>query len=77
MIIAVGIAERELDSERFLYKSGLSSPWHEVMTETDACTSATTTKLCFTVLDLCCQFYRIPDTTDKWQAHSQVSGDGD
>ena len=65
MMPFVGIAERELDSERFLYKSGLSCPWHEVMTETDACTSATTTKLCFTVLDLCCQFYRIPLISGK------------
>ena len=30
------------------------------MTETNTCTSATTTRLCFTVLDLCCQHYKIP-----------------
>merc|ERR1719431_1956960 len=60
MIPSPGLAERELDSERFLYKSGLSCPWHEVMTETNTCTSATSTRLCYTVMDLCCQYYKIP-----------------
>ena len=60
MIPSPGLAETELNSERFLYKSGLSCPWHEVMTETNACSSATTTRLCYTVLDLCCQHYKIP-----------------
>jgi len=65
MIPSAGIAESELNSERFLYKSGLSCHWHEVMTETDACTSAAATKLCYTVLDLCCQHYKIPLISGK------------
>jgi len=35
------------------------------MTETDACTSAAATKLCYTVLDLCCQHYKIPLISGK------------
>ena len=70
MIPSPGLAERELDSERFLYKSGLSCPWHEVMTETNACTSATSTRLCYTVLDLWCQYY----TTYWWLAYIKDSG---
>ena len=65
MIPSVGVAEGELDSERFLYKSGLCCPWHEVMTETNNCTSATTRRLCYTVLDLCCQYYKIPLISGK------------
>ena len=30
------------------------------MTDTNTCTSATARRLCYSVLDLCCQFYRIP-----------------
>ena len=59
MIPSSGVSERELESERFLFKSGLSCPWHEAMTETNTCSSATSSRLCFTVLDLCCQYYGV------------------
>lgn len=65
MIPTPGVAERELESERFLYKSGLSCPWHESMTETNTCSSATVCRLSFTVLDLCCQHYKIPLVSGK------------
>jgi len=65
MIPTPGLAERELESERFLYKSGLSCRWHEAMTETNTCSSATVSRLAFTVLDLCCQHYKIPLVSGK------------
>lgn len=65
MIPTPGVAERELESERFLYKSGLSCHWHEAMTETNTCSSATVCRLSFTVLDLCCQHYKIPLVSGK------------
>jgi hypothetical protein len=55
MIPTPGGAKRELESERFLYKSGLSYPWHEAMTETNT----------LTALDLCCQTYKIPLVSGK------------
>jgi len=57
---SAGVAEGLLDSEKFLFNSGLSCNWHEVMTDTNTCTSATARRLCYSVLDLCCQFYRLP-----------------
>jgi len=65
MIPTPGVAERELESERFLYKSGLSCRWHEAMTETNTCSSATVCRLAFTVLDLCCQHYKITLVSGK------------
>ena len=53
------MAEIELEKERFLYQAGLSCSWHETMTDTNTCTSATVWRWCFTVLDLCCQHYDI------------------
>jgi len=56
---SAGVAESELEKERFLYKSGISCQWHETMTETELCSSAIAWRLCFTILDLCCQHYGI------------------
>ena len=44
---------------RFQYKKGLSCAWHEAMTDTDTCTSATASRLVYTMLDLCCQHYGV------------------
>ena len=65
MIPTPGVAEREVESERFLYKSGLSCGWHEAMTETNTCSSATVCRLAFTVFDLCCQHYKITLVSGK------------
>jgi len=57
---SANVAELELERERFLYQAGLSCPWHENLTDTNTCSSATVWRWCFTVLDLCCQHYKIP-----------------
>ena len=44
---------------RFQYKKGISCAWHEAMTDTDTCSSATSTKLVYTMLDVCCQYYGV------------------
>jgi len=57
---SASVAERELESERYLYKPGLSCPWHEAMTDTNCCSSAIAWRLSFTIMDICCQHYGIP-----------------
>jgi len=56
---SVAVAERELESERYLYKPGLSCPWHDAMTDSNHCSSSIAKRQCFTILDLSCQFYGI------------------
>jgi len=62
---STNMAEIELEKERFLYQAGLSCAWHENMTDTNTCTSATVWRWCFTVLDLTCQHYKIPLVSGK------------
>merc|ERR1719369_1046718 len=56
---SANIAEIELEKERFLYQGGVNCLWHEAMTDTMKCSSATVWRWCFTVLDICCQHYKI------------------
>ena len=62
---SVAVAERELESERYLYKPGLSCPWHDAMTDSNYCSSSIAKRQCFTILDLSCQFYGIPIVPGK------------
>jgi len=56
---SINIAEAELEKEQFMFQPGLSCSWHEAMTDTSECSSATVCRWCFTLLDLCCQHYSI------------------
>jgi len=52
----ISIAERQLDSDRFIYTPGLSCTWHEEI-ETSHCTSATVMRWSFMMFSLTCHLY--------------------
>ena len=47
-----GVAEVQLERERFRYTLGLLCPWHRAYTDTDSCSAATVRRQAYTVLDL-------------------------